>query len=77
MNDGIYDPDSYLGVNTADIIAQDRCLTICCFTNACGLPASSIAFFLHFLAMRLNPVPGNQSGRWRTENLYLLLGRPT
>lgn len=41
-------------------------LTIFCLTNACGLSASSISVSLHFIAVRLKPVPGIHPGKFLT-----------
>lgn len=40
--------------------------TICFFTKACGLSMKSEKVFLHPCAVRLNPIPGNQAGRYCT-----------
>lgn len=42
-------------------------LTTCCFTKACGKFTIRSISLLHFAAMRLNSVPGIQSGTCRTD----------
>lgn len=57
-----------MGKNVVSIMLRPlySCLTICCFTNACGFSASSINVLLHLSAERLKLIPGTQFGRFLT-----------
>ena len=44
---------------------------MCCLTNAYGFSTNWSPFARHRFAMRLNDVPGNQAGRWRTASRHV------